>query len=142
MAKYRIHHACGHETEIQLFGKISDREREIARLEKAECPACRAAVAQKAAKEAGLPALTGSDKQVSWASDIRAKAAPMFAAAAEKVAAAVARNPNDPQAALAPAILSEIEKMRQNTAAKWWIETGRTLDASAILRAAVSAVRK
>jgi hypothetical protein len=137
MAKYGIHHACGHETEIVLFGKISEREKTIERMEGRDCPACEAAAARKAAVDAGLPALTGSDKQIAWASDIRAHVLREFDAAKAKIAEAVARKPN---AAKVPAVLAEIDKMRKNTSAKWWIESGRYVTAQEIIHTAVKAV--
>lgn len=75
MAWYYPHHRCGHSGErIQLYGKGDDRQRTLNRMANHLCPACRAAEAQTQAKDAGMPVLTGSEKQVGWASDIRAKA--------------------------------------------------------------------
>lgn len=56
--KYTVTHGCGHRVELDLVGKMTERGAKIARLGGDACPACRAA---------GLPALTGSDKQVAWA---------------------------------------------------------------------------
>jgi len=76
MAQYTVQHACGHEHTYNLFGKMSERERKIEWLSEQECPACRRK-AEKAALEEqnaalNLPALAGSEKQVAWATDIRA----------------------------------------------------------------------
>lgn len=85
MAKYYVEFSCGHTDEVQLFGKMSERERKIGWLEREGlCPACWEAqkaeqrqreveAAEKAAKEKGLPELTGTPKQVAWAVTIRAK---------------------------------------------------------------------
>jgi len=40
MGKYIINYACGHTGEIQLFGKISERERKVEWLESQLCPEC------------------------------------------------------------------------------------------------------
>lgn len=51
MAKYYVKHACGHEVQVELFGKTSDRENKIAWLETTLCPECYAREqAQKANK--------------------------------------------------------------------------------------------
>lgn len=65
--KYIITHKCGHEEMVELFGKGTDRERRIARMESEECPQCRA----ERDRAMGLAELEGSPKQIAWASDIR-----------------------------------------------------------------------
>lgn len=76
MAWYEISYTCGHSEREQLYGPEKDRQRKIEWKERGMCPACyRAAQSQKAeqaANAAGLPALTGSDKQIAWAQTIRA----------------------------------------------------------------------
>lgn len=102
MAKYQVKHLCGHTTEVQLFGHWSDRERRMAAMERELCAACRAEQARQAAAEAGLPALTGSDKQIAWAAEIRDTAIwrAKGTARAEKVA----------------------EAAQKQTRAAWWID--------------------
>ena len=85
MARYTITYKCGHTEEVQLYGKESERQRKIDWDKTNDCPKCRAMEAKEAAKTAGLPELTGSDKQITWASEIRNtalevldKAMPMF----------------------------------------------------------------
>lgn len=80
MAKYTVTHNCGHEREYQFFGKYEDRYKKIDWLEGMPCPQCRVAAEKAAAaaereKQEGLnlPGLTGSQKQVAWAEDIRAQ---------------------------------------------------------------------
>ena len=73
MAWYTINYTCGHTERVQLYGKHADRDRIIAAKERRACPECEAKQAQEQAASDGLPALTGSDKQISWASDIRAR---------------------------------------------------------------------
>ena len=40
MAKYYVKHECGHEVQVDLFGKTADRENKIAWLETTLCPEC------------------------------------------------------------------------------------------------------
>lgn len=79
--KYNVTYACGHTGTVDLFGKTKDREQKIAWLEKScECPECEAikrkeliAEQEKQSIESCLPILTGSEKQIVWASEIRRK---------------------------------------------------------------------
>lgn len=83
--KYTINPSCGHEFETQLYGKNSERERRIEWLERGVCPECYKAEQQakrdKANAEAASkaadnnrPELTGSEKQVAWATTLRENA--------------------------------------------------------------------
>lgn len=85
MAKYTITHVCGHTSTADLWGTVATRQSRADKLGEKPCPACLAAARQaehaaqstKAAQEAqaaGLPALTGSPKQIAWAETLRAEA--------------------------------------------------------------------
>ena len=75
MAKYDIKHSCGHETTANLVGPMSQRHWQISKMEEEDCWEChkeqRSKEAAERAKEKGLPTLTGTKKQVAWASEIR-----------------------------------------------------------------------
>ncbi|OUO94828.1 hypothetical protein [Cloacibacillus sp. An23] len=83
MAKYTITFSCGHEGVVNLFGKSADREDKIRWYEEhALCPACyekslkearekQQAQLKERAEELGLPELTGTEKQIKWATEIR-----------------------------------------------------------------------
>lgn len=83
MAKYTINYACGHTGTEQLYGPGKGRESYVEWAEANKlCPECwqakrdaeRESANQAAAESnasAGLPALTGSDKQIAWAESIR-----------------------------------------------------------------------
>lgn len=79
MAKYSIKHTCGHNEVHQIFGTNAhgERDRKCEWLESRLCEACwkaeKEAQNQASAKENNLPALSGSEKQVSWAGNIRAE---------------------------------------------------------------------
>ena len=86
--KYYVTFSCGHEGEVNLYGKAAERDRRIAWYEKEGiCPDCYrkmkederkqadeelAAYADKIEAELSLPELEGTEKQVAWARKIRA----------------------------------------------------------------------
>lgn len=130
MAKYTITHACGHTSEISLFGKVDARNAQIARLEKHHCPACRATGST----------LTGSNRQVAWAEDLRAAAMPKIEAAHAKYTAMVeaAPAPDTAKSHIQAAIDAARDAIMARTAARDWIDN-RTpeLDIYAAMQAAV-----
>lgn len=79
--KYDVTYSCGHTGTVQIYGTNTEREKKIAWYENyAVCPECyakgqqeEAAIAAQQAKADGLPALTGSEKQIRWAESIRQK---------------------------------------------------------------------
>ena len=82
MAKYDITYSCGHSATIQLYGKTEEREKKIKWLEsEGFCPECykkyqREEAARKAAEileAAGItfPELTGTEKQIEYAKNLR-----------------------------------------------------------------------
>ena len=86
--KYTVTFSCGHEGEVNLYGKAAERDRRIAWYEKEGiCPDCYrkmkeeerkqadeelAAYTEKIETELNLPELEGTEKQVTWARKIRA----------------------------------------------------------------------
>ncbi len=78
MARYTITYKCGHTATVNICGPTKDRDRKAAWYESQECPECRRARenAESAAKAeaADRPELTGSEKQVAWATTIRESA--------------------------------------------------------------------
>lgn len=105
-----ITHACGHQEEIQVFGKRAERERKIAWLEAQVCAECRAAEATEASKAAGMTALTGSAKQIAWAEDIRGKTMDAIAALKTRT---------DDEAAHKDRVIAYLSGI---TSAEWWID--------------------
>lgn len=75
MAWYDITYKCGHTKSVQIMGKREDREKKIAWLEDQICWDCecakRAEKAKAEAAENDFPKLTGSEKQIRWAEQIR-----------------------------------------------------------------------
>lgn len=86
--KYYVTFSCGHEGEVNLYGKAAERDRRIAWYEEEGiCPDCYrkmkeeerrkadeelAAYADKIEAEWNLPELEGTEKQIAWARKIRA----------------------------------------------------------------------
>lgn len=114
MAKYTIKHTCGHSHQYQIVGALADRDRKIAWLASQDCPECRKAAEKAAAESAAEKSpfaviaaaeLTGSEKQVAWAKDIRAK---VVADLVSIIPAAIYAETNQVLAA--------------KNEAKWWID--------------------
>ncbi len=121
MAKYTIQHKCGHEQVHVLQGPETSRERKIEWLKTTLCQACynaerAAAYAQEQEyaaqknKELNLPALEGTEKQVSFAETIRAK---RYA----QIADLIAKSPNDEQ------LIQDVKSMLNETQATYWISS-------------------
>ena len=118
-----ITHACGHQEEIQVFGKRADREKKIAWLESQLCAECRAreGAAQGAAK--GWAALEGSPKQIAWAEDIRGETMDAIAALKTRT---------DDEAARKVRVIAYLGGI---TSAEWWIDNRFYAGAKMVRRA-------
>ena len=123
MSKYTITMACGHEEVHNIVGTNvhGEREKKAEWLSTRLCYECykkqQAEEAAKATADANLPELTGSEKQIAWATDIRAKAAPVIAAMQARIKEHAKKSPN--QTAAMQIVLDEL---RAQTSAKWWID--------------------
>lgn len=75
MAQYNIHHTCGHEETVQIYGTNVHGER-TSKAEWLESKPCRDCERKEMRDEnlTGAAELEGSEKQVNWANDLRAKA--------------------------------------------------------------------
>jgi hypothetical protein len=138
MAQYKIDRACGHVETIQIYGTDVHGERKRtadyeATRSCAECYAVtrdarrevEAATAAVAAQERGLPALTGSPKQIVWAERIRAEVLAAHADAMTERAAV----PNAGPASAARQswwIATTAEILARPAEAKWWIDNRDT----------------
>ena len=82
MAKYTVNYKCGHEGTVQLFGKTSERERKLEWMSQTMlCSDCYKAEQERQNVQAGMdnicagmPMLSGSEKQIAWAESLRSKA--------------------------------------------------------------------
>lgn len=101
-----------------------------------------------AASTSGLPALTGSPKQVAWAAKIRQDALPDIDAAL--VAMQERARTNAARHSMSPAALQETLdalaliacEERDQTCASWWIDHYRSLHSEAIAERLVSQLRR
>jgi len=161
MAQYHVTHTCGHTHTHHLTGKHSAREWRIGRLEVEACPDCQRVAREQAraaenaknaeaAKSAGLPTLTGSEKQVAWAETIRLswvkEVARVFVGLARFPVVAALVEDADPadltrvgvvadrceeseetgSADLAAVLRAYATAVRGRTAAAWWIDHRET----------------
>lgn len=135
MAQYDITYSCGHGGVERLFGKHAERERRIAYLEKhGLCPEClkrqhadAGRLSIEICRQAGLPDLDGSEKQVMWANQIRADALKIFDQLdASLVARAIDDRNSKAEQAVAEFALFELDDLRremlERTTAKAWID--------------------
>ncbi|VWX49301.1 hypothetical protein [Novosphingobium sp. 9U] len=110
---HRITHACGHMQDHHIDGFTSQRERKMRWLTSTQCRSCfntqkRAEQAEVAAQNdlaiahLARPALTGTDRQVSWAESIRA----------QRLATCIAAGSD----------AHIVEVLRAVQDAKWWID--------------------
>jgi hypothetical protein len=139
MAKQTIKHSCGHLVEHNLYGPSNDRVRKAGWLREQPCRQCQIEATNAAAAEAteamALPALTGSAKQVAWATTIRVQ---QLSAAQEWIdrQLAMGRAQNAPAAEIAKAeamLAAAVESLKRHTDAGWWIDR-RNDGAQAMLR--------
>lgn len=128
MAHYTITYSCGHSADKVLYGPEAQRQNYIAYAAKScLCPACDKAedqaVCEAVEAEMGLPVLSGSEKQVAWARDIRAEKVKAAAELIEKSRpAAEAQGKVEQYEQRAAAVMQALCEIAQ---AKWWIEQRR-----------------
>lgn len=168
MAKVTIAHSCGHEERHALYGRASDRKWLEKTLSERLCGDCyeadvaakreaAAAQAQADAREVGLPELTGTPKQVTWALQLRAEFMAQTSERFRGIIAKIASNPfadRDEGAARlkdalqAPGALDALHSVletsicaiaAQHTAASYWIDN-RRLNLDAEVEAALECV--
>lgn len=77
MGRHTITHSCGHDETITLSGPRSEQDRKAAWMADRACYDCqraeRNATAAADSAAQGWPSLTGTEKQVAWATTIRAE---------------------------------------------------------------------
>lgn len=137
MAQYTLTHSCGHTTTEQLYGKSDERERKIKYLKTVPCTACtrQQQIHTAQTSTADLPKLTGSEKQIAWATTIRAD---LLRTVAEERASFLAlgkrQGASDAQLAEQMGMFDTCTtKLHQQTSASWWIDH-RTTTARHLLK--------
>ncbi len=126
MAQYTIERACGHTERVNICGPGKDRNRRAEYEATKLCRECyrarlqverdaAAAQAADAAAETGLPELTGSERQIKWALQIRAE----IIAELDGYRVQLDNAPDQDQRELAENIMDWIAGQ---TSASWWID--------------------
>lgn len=135
MALTVVTYACGHTTEVQMYGKHADRDRAVAAMATHDCPACRAKGSD----------LVGTDKQIAWAMDIRATQMPKALAAHGEWSAKLAASPA-PDAAKAhvqAALDAALTTIMERKSARAWIDRqDASLEIYEAMRAAMKTAPK
>jgi len=126
MSRETITHSCGHDEVHNLTGKYSDREHRAEWLADSLCSECyqakidaersaAAETARKQANESGLPELTGSEKQITWAEQIRSE----ILAGVDDVKAKIETAPDDTQRKMATDALAQVLAQSESS---YWID--------------------
>ncbi|MDD4422527.1 MAG: hypothetical protein PHD46_05785, partial [Eubacteriales bacterium] len=156
MAKYDVTYSCGHDGVVSIFGPGKDREWKLRYEEEKLCPDCykkhleqeqirQNEASAKVNQEAGLPSLSGSEKQIAWAETIRAN----LLREIEKVTQSADRL-SDPEeyfkrVGFSREVLAEAtESIKQRTSASWWIDNrnATTRELYKLLQAELEQIQK
>lgn len=124
MAWYDITYECGHTTRKQLYGKMSDRDRTVEWYKTIKCPECEAKAQAEKAEADGLPQLTGSEKQIAWAIQIRNKAIEMFDA---EIRHYISKHKNADMDLIDKTKESINKWIAKETTAKYWIDNRESI---------------
>lgn len=129
MAQYTIKQACGHSVTTQIYGSNSHGERDYQerRIASQMCKECERAeqLAEAQQDTQSMAALTGSEKQIKWATTIRATALRSMSEfiATDVIAQAhthgIEQSKIDEAAAM---YLGLVNKVMAHTSASWWID--------------------
>lgn len=122
----QVTRSCGHQEWVRSNAPLRERDAVIARESRKLCAECyaaqRATQAQQAAQAQSLPQLTGSDKQIAWASDIRQQMLTATADLRRQAQEAVEHPERDPHGT-APVVLAVLDEIvSTHTEARWWID--------------------
>ena len=121
MAKYDVTHSCGCTVTHQIYGTNShgERERKAAWLAERPCWEClkKSKAEAAAATNADQIKLTGSDKQIAWAEQIREPAIKSLNEMKTKLAVKAEKFPQDFARAC-----EVIDRVVNQASAAWWID--------------------
>ena len=110
------HAVCGHTADREVRGSTLERQRQVDVMSKGLCLECYHAelnrVAAKAAEEAGLPELQGTDKQIVWALSTRNKLVDEM----EGLRTIMSDELGEAE------FIAVYSAMKAQTSASWWIE--------------------
>ena len=113
-----VEHVCGHKEKHDFTGDRNAVLEKIERESLRPCLACKVAHSRNSSVEKGLPALTGSHKQVAWAENIRNKYIVLYKEVKDKYEKAPAHAKIKYQLIM----LKLIKSLKEEAAASFWIE--------------------
>ena len=128
MAKHTITRECGHEDEVELHGPKRTLKKRLDRQRRLTCRAChneqQTAKVEAAARAPDLPALTGTPRQIAWATDLRYKA---LSGVGHYLTYVLANNRRRRSSAHEMALFEAkleraLEPLIAQTEAAWWID--------------------
>jgi hypothetical protein len=124
MTKTTITHACAHRAVHNLTGPGRQRDSREVWLAGQPCRDClnAAETAVAAQANAGLPALTGTDKQIAWAETLRAKALAELDAVLDKLAKGEQPPPTPETAYILEGLHAAVAALKAQTQARVWID--------------------
>ena len=125
MAWQTINHTCGCSDRQQMYGPMADRARRVAYLERTACAACRAKSSD----------LTGSEKQIAWAENIRSKQTPIIKAAIARVEGSENGTPE-----IRKSIVAWLQAALIETSASAWIDRRDDTERALIVKASREAL--
>lgn len=133
-----IKRTCGHQAVEQLYGPGAERTRKAAWLATQPCLTCSrqtaTVTATTAAVAAGLPALTGSEKQVEWAARIRVALLAEIKQVRASLDARAAKHPGPAADEVLAVADKAIAALESKSEARFWIDS-RDLGGMAVLKA-------
>jgi hypothetical protein len=110
--KQTFTHSCGHEATYDIEGNRPEMMQKVLSMKEQPCPCC---------INNDLPQLAGSDKQIKWATDIRANILNNMYTVEKMIAKA--NTDNDPRLDIYTQALDCIKSQSQ---ASWWIDNRNT----------------
>lgn len=141
MGTYRAVHACGHEVNVEVRGRTADVEQRLVDIAQTECADCKRAHEDERLRQqemalglGELPALSGSDKQVSWARQLRMTMAASAARELRKIAES--EGLDDTQRDLL--LTASLTWICAHTESPWYIARKNEASPTRMLRSAVS----
>ncbi|MFB5269319.1 hypothetical protein ACE41H_21390 [Paenibacillus enshidis] len=151
MAKYNITYLCGHPGRVDIGGKEKDRQRKADWMAERKCQECldkdkeaerqsENAAAAARAMEQGLPALTGSLKQVSFGETCRQTLLDRITVTINNMKKGIAAGKlDDSKLAMVVTALNDLNTVynyiiRSKSAAGWWIDANKEVRDTSSLR--------
>ncbi len=123
MAWYTATHTCGHTEDINLIGPGDSRKQALALMERQACLPCFQAEQRRQAtadaEQRGLPALTGTEKQIGWALTLRRQA---LASVVEFGEQSASRIKSEQRGQLDELVAATLARLSAETRPAWFLD--------------------